>query len=123
MSNSRIGGLAKTDGHIDPAVADWLKDAQTNRAALTRKQKADRKRVRVKYDFDPALKVTLEAGAKRIGTSASQFAAFLMQFAVKEWQGGNTEIQQALLDGKSPSKTMRFEWNLDAPAPWRLPEN
>lgn len=121
MAHQRVGGLAKAN--VDPAVADWLKDAQTNRAALTKKQKADRKRVRVKYDLSPELKSVIEREAKRIGTSASQLAAFLLEFAMKEARGGNAEIKAALADGRTPSATMKFEWNLDAPKSWRDDSN
>ena len=120
MANERVGGLKKTS--IDPAVADWLKDAQTNKAALTKKQKRDMKRVRVKYDLDPKLKVLIEAKAKRVGTSASQLAAFLLTYAAWKMAASDAEIREALADGKSPSATMKFEWNLDAPEAWRLSE-
>lgn len=116
MAQQRIGGLAKAN--VDPAVADWLKDAQTNKAALTKKQKSDRKRVRVIYDLTPELKAAIETEAKRQGTSASQLAAFLLTFAVREARSGNAEIKEALLDGKRPSKTMKFDWNLEAPESW-----
>jgi hypothetical protein len=119
--NNRVGGLAKAT--VDPAVADWLKDAQTNKAALTKKQKRDMNRLRVIYDLSPNLKTAIERAARRQGTSASQMAAFLLAFAIKELAGNNPEIKAALLDGKSPSATMKFEWNLDAPEAWRPPES
>ncbi len=112
----RVGGLKKAN--IDPAVADWLKDAQTNKAALTKKQKSDRKRVRVIYDLSPDLKQAIEVEAKRQGTSASQLAAFLLAYAVKGVRSGNAEIKAALGEGKSPSRTMKFDFNLDAPESW-----
>lgn len=116
MANQRVGGLSKAN--VDPAVADWLEDAQTNKAALTKKQKRDGKRIRVIYDLTPDLKLAIEIEAKRQGTSASQLAALLLAYAVKEARSGNAEIKAALSDGKSPSKTMRFEWNIDAPESW-----
>jgi len=116
MAQQRVGGLAKAN--VDPAVADWLKDAQTNKAAMTKAQKRDRKRVRVKYDLNPELKAAIESEAKRQATSASQLAAFLLAYAVKEARSGNAEIREALAVGKSQSATMRFSWNLDAPESW-----
>jgi NADPH-dependent glutamate synthase beta subunit-like oxidoreductase len=110
--------LAKVN--LDPAVASMLKGASENRSALTRKQKTDRKRIRVKYDLDPALKGAIEREAKRIGTSASQYAAFLLEFAAKEARAGNAEIIEAVANGKSESATMKFEWNLDSPKSWRI---
>lgn len=105
---------------IDPAVASMLKGASINTAALTKKQKRDKRRVRVIYDLMPELKAAIEAEAKRQATSASQLAAFLLTYAVKEAKSGNAEISAALTDGKSPSATMRFDWNLDAPESWTI---
>lgn len=116
MAQQRVGGLAKAN--VDPAVADWLKDAQTNKAALTKKQKRDGKRIRVIYDLTPELKAAIETEAKRQGTSASQLAAFLLTYAVRAAKSGNDEIKAALRDGKTASRTMKFEWNLDAPENW-----
>lgn len=116
MSKIRVGGLGKVQ--VDPAVASMLREAEINRAALTKKQRADRKRIRVIYDLTPELKAAIEAEAKRQGTSASQLAAFLLAFAVREARAGNEEISTALRDGKTPSRTMKFEWNLDAPEGW-----
>lgn len=121
MSNSRVGGLKKTQ--LDPAVASMLKDASINKAALTSAQKKDRKRIRVKYDLSPELKGIIEREAKRISTSASQLAAFLLEFAVTEYRAGNDEIKSALMEGKTPSATMKFEWNLEAPESWRRYDN
>lgn len=115
MSN-RVGGLSKVQ--MDPAVASMLKEAAVNKASLTKKQKADRKRVRVKYDLDLKLKTAIEREAKRQGTSASQLAALLLAYSVKEAKAGNVEIREALMTGKTPSNNMRFEWNLDAPEKW-----
>lgn len=108
---TRVGGLK-----LDPAVAAWQKQAATNTAALTRKQKSDRVRVRVKYDLDPKLKSIIEAEAKKAHTSASQMAAFLLAYAVHHL--GDEELQSALRDGTSPSNTMKFEFNLDSPENW-----
>lgn len=87
---------------------------------MTKKQRADRVRVRVKYDIDPELKRVIEVEARRQGTSASQLAAFLLAFSVTEARKGNAEIRQALAEGRSPSNNMRFDWNLDAPEAWKI---
>ena len=107
MTN-RVGGLAKAK--VDPAVADWLKDAQTNKAALTKKQKRDMKRVRVKYDLDPKLKTLIEAKAKRVGTSAAQLASFRVTYAAgfTGLGGGATRFAaETLLDLLSGAETER----------------
>jgi hypothetical protein len=111
-----VGGLGKVQ--LDPAVASMLKEAAVNKAALTNKQRSDRKRLRVIYDLSQELKTEIETEAKRQGTSASQLAAFLLAYAVKEARAGNAEIKAALVNGKSESRTMKFEWNLDAPEAW-----
>lgn len=116
MSKTRVGGLGKVQ--VDPAVASMLREAAINQAALTGKQRRDSKRIRVIYDLTPELKAAIETEAKRQGTSASQLAAFLLTYAVREAKAGNAEIKEALRDGKTASRTMKFEWNLDAPENW-----
>ncbi len=115
MSN-RIGGLSKVA--IDPSVAAMLKGAATNHAALTSKQKRDRKRVHVMYDLKPETKRAIVEAARKQGTSASQLAAFLLEFGIRELCAENPELAAALRDGKSASRTMKFAWNLDAPDDW-----
>ncbi len=106
----RVGGLKA----IDPAVAEWQKTAATNPAALTKKQRQDRQRVRVKYDLPPELKDWIEAVAKETGTSASQLAAFLLTWAMGHW-GEETGLREAVEESKEPSRSMRFQWNLRLP--------
>lgn len=108
---TRSGGLK-----LDPAVAAWQKAAATNTAAMTKKQKADRVRVRVKYDLAPALKSIIHDQAKRVHTSDSQMAAFLLAYAVHHLD--DVEFKDALANGTSPSSTMKFDFNLDAPESW-----
>ena len=120
MAN-RVGGLGKVA--VDPAVASMLKGAAVNTAALTKKQRRDRKRVHVMYDLKPETKRAIVETARKQGTSASQLAAFLLEFGVKELCAGNPELAAALRDGKSASRTMKFSWNLDAPDDWLPTEN
>jgi len=112
----RKGGVG-----IDPAVAQWQAEAATNLAALTAKQRKDRQRVRVKYDLDPAQKAAVETAARTEETSASQLAAFLLAFALREYHAGNAELRSALDAGKTPSRTPHFARNLDAPSAWTEP--
>jgi len=112
MTLQRAGGLK-----LDPAVAAWQKQAATNTAALTKKQRADRVRVRVKYDLDQKLKDVIEAEAKKADTSASQMAAFLLSYAVYQLKH-DPSIRAAISESTSPSSTMRFGFNLDAPENW-----
>jgi hypothetical protein len=112
----RAGGLKG----LDPAVAKWTTDAATNHAAQTKKQKADRLRVRMKvYDMDKKLKEAIEAEAKRRDTSASQMAAFLLAYAIHHLP----ELKAEITAGLSASNTMKFGFNLDAPESWLIPAN
>ena len=113
--------IEPTQTGIDPRVEQWQKDAATNLAALSAKQRKDRQRVRVKYDLDPALKATIEATAKAEGTSASQVAAFLLAWGMKEYRAGNAELRSALDAGRSNARTPRVANNLDAPHGWIQP--
>jgi len=111
MARQRVGGL-----RADPEVLAWQEQAATNIGALTKKQRQDRKRVRVKYDVSAQLKDRVEAAAKAEGTSASQLAGFLLEWAMTHWEDEESEIGRVLRDlvdeAKIPSRSMRIEWNL-----------
>jgi len=114
MGNKRVGGLRG----LDPAVVDWQKTAATNTAALTSKQRKDRQRVRVKYDLPEELKTRIEEAAQANGTSASQLAAFLLTFAIREYEAETDQgqtLREAVEESKEPSRSMRFAWNLRLP--------
>jgi hypothetical protein len=113
MAKQRVGGL-----RIDPGVAEWQKGAATNLSSLSKKQRLDRARVRVKYDMPPELKELIESEAKKVGTSASQMASLLLLWAAKEYRQGNGELQEAIDEGRSIARTMRFEWNVALPDEW-----
>lgn len=111
MAKRRVGGL-----RVDPEVERWQRTAATNVAALTAKQKKDRKRVRVKYDMELDLKQRIERAAEAEGTSASQLAAFLLGWVMDHWESENSptgHVLRGLVEGaKVPSRSLRFEWNL-----------
>ena len=109
----RQGGL-----QIDPAVAKWQDTAALNLAALSKKQRRDRERVRVKYDILPEMKAAIEAEAKEIDTSASQVAAFLLAWALKEYAAGNADLRQAVRDAMMTARTLKFAHNLTIPEEW-----
>ncbi len=107
----RKGGL-----RVDPAVAAFQKNAATNTAALTAKQRRDRKRVRVMYDLAPEVKGAIERIADEQDTSASQAAALLLAWAAGRYFEGNgvaKELREAFHDGREPARTPRFEWNVE----------
>lgn len=109
MARERKGGL-----NVDPAVLSWQKAAATNKAALSKKQRADRKRVRVKYDLPPDLKDEITAIAEAQESSASQVAGWLLRWAVGQWRAEDEgPMHQALFEAKRPSRSLRFRWDID----------
>ena len=107
---------------LDPAVAGYLKkDAVENKAALTPKQKRDRKRKRVMYDIDPTVKEVVQLLAKREDTSASQLVELLIVYGIRAYLRGDSELQEALaLETRTHANTLRFNWNLHIPEEWLL---
>lgn len=108
----RRGGLQ----NVDPAVMEFMRGADTNPAALTAKQRRDRKRTRVMYDLDPEVKTAIEDIAKEQKTSASQAAALLLTWVAARYFQNNgiaTELKEAFFDGHELARTPRFEWNIE----------
>jgi len=118
---SKRRGRKKYSG-LDPAVAGYLKrDAIENKAALTPKQRRDRKRKRVMYDIDPIVKDVVQLLAKREDTPASQFVEMLIVYGIRAYFRGDEELQEALaLEERSRANTLRFSWNLHLPEEWFL---
>jgi hypothetical protein len=106
----RVGGV-----RVDPGVAEWQRSAATNLAALSRKQLADRARVRVKADLLVEVKQAVAAEAERLETSESQVVAFLLAWALHELRTGNTELVEALETARAYSRALRFLFNLEIP--------
>lgn len=109
--NARIGGV-----RIDPGVAAWQQDAAINRTALSRKQVADRGRVRIKSDIPEAVKAGIVAQADRLQTSESQVVAFLLAWALHELAEGNGELDEALVQSRRWARALRFLYDLEIPA-------
>jgi len=107
---SRVGGV-----RVDPAVAAFQQSAATNVAALSRKQLADRARVRVKADLPVEVKQAVAAEAARLETSESQVVAFLLAWALHELRTGNTELVEALETARVYSRALRFLYDLQIP--------
>ena len=79
----RKGGI-----HVDPAVAEWQQGAAPNVAALTKKERRDRQRVRVKADLPVEVKTAVERVAGEAETSESQLVAFLVAWGLKRLPRG-----------------------------------
>lgn len=107
---SRVGGV-----RVDPAVAAFQRSAATNVSALSRKQLADRARVRVKADLPVEVKQAVAAEAARLETSESQVVAFLLAWALHELRAGNPELAEALETARVYSRALRFLYDLPIP--------
>ena len=107
---TRVGGV-----RIDPAVEAFQRGAATNVAALSRKQLADRARVRVKADLPAEVKQAVAAEAERLETSESQVVAFLLAWALHELRTGNTDLVEALETARVYSRALRFLYDLQIP--------
>ncbi len=107
---SRVGGV-----RVDPAVAAFQQSAATNVAALSRKQLADRARVRVKADLPVEVKQVVAAEAERLETSESQVVAFLLAWALHELHAGNPELVKALETARVYARALRFLYDLQIP--------
>ena len=120
-NRKRVGGFGMK-GSADPEALAQLRDsAVPNLAAMTAKQKRDRKRKRVMYDIDPVIKGVVQHLARREDTSASQLAEMLVAYALRAYLRGDAELQDALaIETRSQSKTLRFSWNLTIPEEWML---
>lgn len=117
MAKQRIGGL-NGNGRVDPAVADWMRTAAVNHAALTRKQRKDRRRCRLLLDVPEALKEAAKREADNQDSSVSQVVAFLLAFALAELRGGNRALTDAMYEAKRPARTLQFSWELEIPEEW-----
>ena len=106
----RVGGLGK-----DPAVEQYQKEAALNVAAMSKREQAERKRTRVYYDVPEWLKRAGEKAAEREGTTASQLAALLLAWAQRLYWRGDEELMAAIRDSKSPSRSLKIEWNIEIP--------
>lgn len=108
----RVGGL-----NLDPAVVEWRKQAAENRAALSGKQRRDRRRNRASYDLSPAVQAIVSQIAAREDTSASQIVEMFLAYGIQAYYGRETVLRTAL-DVKVPARTPRFSWNLKTPQRW-----
>ena len=110
---ARKGGL-----RIDPSVREWLKNAAENPAALTAKQRRDRKRQRAIFDLPRDIQEVLRRVARKEDTSISQVVEMLLVFGLNAYIRGEESLREAFWDGKTPARTPRFSWNIEPPDEW-----
>jgi hypothetical protein len=108
-SDGRVGGL-----RLDPEVQALVDGAAVNVAALTAKQRRDRKRIRIRLDVPAWLKAALAADAADAGTSANQLGAFLLAWVLREYRRDPC-LQEAVRDAKRLSRNLRVSWDLEVP--------
>jgi len=102
----------------DPENAEWVKDAATNTAALTAKQRYDLKRVRGHYDLHAQeMKDVVAKIAVAMHTSESQVASFLLAYALDAYCRSD-ELWEMMVDAKSPSRSLQYEWEFEIERNW-----
>lgn len=120
-NKNRVGGFGVHGSADLDTLAQMRQSAVRNKAALTPKQKRDRKRKRVMYDIDPVVKDAAQLLAQREDTSASQFVEMLIVYGIRAYLRGDEELQGALaLEVRTHANTLRFSWNLHLPEAWLL---
>lgn len=107
-----IGGL-----QLDPIAAEqYRRSATTNRAALTDKQKSDRKRTSLRVDCPRWLKDLVADRAAAEDVSISQMAAFLLAWALDQHARGNTDLVEQIADNKTLTRSLNAKYALSLEA-------
>lgn len=104
----RVGGLRT---RLDPAVREWLNDAAENPAALTAKQRWDRKRKKATYDLPPQIIKAINIIAQRERCSASNLVAVLLLHGLRLYGNNEIDVSNYARFSHSP----RFENTLRIP--------
>jgi len=94
-----------------------MQDAVRNKAALTAKQRWDRKRVRRTFDLNPTVIAALRAVAEKEGVSMSKLANFLLARVLLTYFE-DPAMARALDLHKRPVYTSQFDWVPDPPEDW-----
>ncbi len=108
---------------IDPAVAELLTGLERQRsdAALPRKEREKKARERAKiqsrrdaratYDLPPALREKIKGLAEDQRVPASQLVTLALARFISDLESGKIDLS----DYKSPSRSPRYDWNLEFP--------
>jgi len=113
----RVGGAkAIITGNTDPKTSTWLQQGARNPGAMTGKQKRDRIRDRVRYDFDLRLIAAIKKAARSedIDTSFSQFAEILLTVAMAQFLDGKLKSYFGI-DNRNLSNSLRFRFDYELP--------
>ena len=108
---------------LDPAVADLLNGMEHRQAesALPRKEREKRARERAKiqarrdqratYDLPPEIRERFKELSEQLRVPASQVVTLALARFLKEYEAGGIDLSQY----KRPSKSPRYDWNLEFP--------
>jgi hypothetical protein len=109
---------------LDPAVADLLTGMEQKQAdaSLPRKQRERKARERAKiqsrreqratYDLPPVLRQQIKDLAETERLPASQLVTFALALFLQQLSVGAIDLNQY----KRPSRSPRYDWNLELPA-------
>ncbi len=104
-------------GRNDPVFGalERVKRARNQTPGQRRKAEKDAKRNRAMFDLPEELETALDAIAERLSVPRSQVASWLMLRGLE-----HTQIEE-LVDCRRPSRSMRYEFNLESYP--EVPEN
>ena len=92
---------------LDPDVKTWAASAARNRAARSRRQVKEDRRIRIKLDIPEPIKDALTTTAADLGTSVSQLAGWLIADALLACYASDEPIPL------TPSRSPAIECNVD----------
>ena len=92
---------------LDPDVKTWAASAARNRAARSKRQVKDDKRIRIKLDIPEPIKDALTATAIDLGASVSQLAGWLIADALLTYYASDEPIPL------TPSRSPAIKCNVD----------
>ncbi len=73
-------------------------------------------RTTAKYDLPgPWLKEAVAEAAEELGTSASQFAAFLLAWGMRMYMRRDAALMEQIAQHRRWTRSLRFEYDLDVP--------
>ena len=109
---------------LDPAVADLLAgmEQRQSEAALPRREREKKARERAKiearrdqratYDLPPGIRQQIKNLAEEQRVPASQVVTLALGLFLRDLAAGQVDIHSL----KRPSRSPRYDWNLDIPA-------
>ena len=101
------------DKELDPGVVAALSTGRREPAPYKkRKKERDAKRDRLRLDVDTWLKDAVVDHAERQDMSWSQFAGFLIAYALYKWVAGDIEMHQLFAQAKTRVASLKWHYAL-----------